>query len=65
MKEKNSFLSVSAEELDANIEEATRKLAQFGYFSDYSYRKKYRLCLRCGRKLKENQVDYCTSCKEK
>lgn len=46
---RNPFLTVTADELDKNIAEATKRLQSIK--DSYSWRVKHHCCVRCGDKL--------------
>lgn len=60
----NPFLTVTTDELDKNINEATKRLESVK--DTYSWRKKHHCCVMCGCKLPlDYAISVCVSCKKK
>lgn len=59
----NPFLTVTTDELDRNIAEATERLKSIK--DTYSYRRKNHLCVRCGTELPSEYTSLvCPYCKK-
>ena len=59
----NPFLTVTADELDRNIQSDSERLKPIK--QTYGWRKKHNLCVKCGCELLEYTFLVCSNCKTK